>query len=228
VNRGEKMTENFFFKALFISLAAHTAILCAAYLSKINDPHYKAIHQHRIEISYNPAYKRAVDIREHPIRPAQRLDLSNNQKFLSDGTIPVSLVKDKPTLPFGMLYERKSERMHTMELSRRISIMPITSEKINNPVYAAYNEMVRDRIKERVYANYDKMEGGSVYLAFMLDQNGALTAAQIVPSKTTASAHLQEIAMRSLKEASPFPAFLKGMNLSEYPFNIEIQYQVSD
>jgi hypothetical protein len=72
------------------------------------------------------------------------------------------------------------------------------------------------------------MERGSVYLTFLLDQNGELKAAQIIPEKTDASPHLQEIAIRSLREASPFPAFLKGMNLSEYPFNIEIQYQVSD
>ncbi len=58
-NYCEKMTENFLFKAVFISLAAHTAILCAAYLSRINDPHYKAIRQNRVEISYKPVHKRA-------------------------------------------------------------------------------------------------------------------------------------------------------------------------
>ena len=115
----------------------------------MNDPHYKALHQNRVEISYKPSHRRAVDIREHPIKLAQQLDLSNNQKFLSDGTIPVSLVKERSMLPFGMLYERKPEHMRTMELSRKISIMPITSEKINNPVYAAYNEMVRERIEEK-------------------------------------------------------------------------------
>lgn len=222
------MTENFIFKALFISLAAHTAVLCVTYLSRINDPQYKAIRQNRIEVSYKPAYKRPADIREYPIRLAQRLDLNNNRRFFSNGTIPVSLVKEQHALPFGMLYESKTEHMRTMELSRRVSIMPIRSEKINNPVYAAYNEMVRDRIKERVYANYDKMERGSVYLTFLLDDRGVLKAARIISEKTDASEHLQEIALRSLREASPFPPFLKGMNLSEYPFNIEIQYQVSD
>lgn len=221
------MAENFIFKALFISLAAHTAVLCVSYWSKINDPHYKAIRQNQVEVSYRPVHQ-AADIREHPIRPAQRLDFSDNQKLFSDGTIPVSLVKDKPTLPFGMLFESKPEQMRTMELSRRVSITPIKSEKINNPVYAAYNEMVRDRIKEKVYENYDKMESGTVYLTFLLDDHGVLRDAKIIPEKTDASEHLQEIAMRSLRQASPFPAFLRGMNLSEYPFNIEIQYQVSD
>jgi len=222
------MTENFLFKAIFISLAAHTAILCFTYFTRVNDPQYKAIRQNRVEISYRPVHNRVVDIHEYPIRPSQKLDLSNNSKIFSDGSIPVSLVKDRPELPFGMFYERKPEHMRSMELSHRISITPIRSEKINNPVYAAYNEMVRDRIKEKVYQNYDKMEAGSVYLTFLVDQSGALMEARIIEEKTTASEHLQEIALRSLKEASPFPAFLKGMNLTEYPFNIEIQYQVSD
>ena len=184
--------------------------------------------QHRVEISYSPEHKKHVDIREHPIKPAQKLDLSNNVKLFSDGSIPVSLSKDKATLPFGMLYERRPDHMRAMELSHRISIMPIKSEKINNPVYAAYSEMVRDRIKEKVVQNYDKMEKGSVYLTFLLDEHGELKAAQIIQEKTNASEHMQEIAIRSLKEASPFPPLLKGMNLTEYPFNIEIQYQVSD
>jgi len=222
------MTENFLFKAIFISLAAHTAVLCVAYFGKLHDSHFKAIRQNQIEISYKPIHKRAMDIRQRPIRPARRLDLSNNQRFFSDGTIPVSLVKERSSLPFGMFDERKPDLMRAMELSHKISIMPITSEKINNPVYAAYNEMVRDRIKEKVYENYDRMDAGSVYLTFLLDEHGVLKAAQIIPEKTTASEHLQQIAMKSLREASPFPPFLKGMNLSEYPFNIEIQYQVSE
>ena len=213
---------------MFISLAVHTAVLSFTFFSRVNDPQYKAMLQHRIEISYNPVHKKHVDIREHPIKPAQKLDLSNNAKMFSDGSIPVSLSKDKTALPFGMLFERKPEHMRTMELSHKVSIRPIKSEKINNPVYAAYSEMVRDRIKEKAGENYDRIERGTVYLTFLLDEHGELKAAQIIQEKTNASEHLQEIAIKSLREASPFPAFFKGMTLSEFPFNIEIQYQVSD
>ena len=224
------MSENFFWGALLLSLTIHTSILWGTYLLKAKDLHYKAMGPNHVEISYKPFHHhRAVDIREYPIRPAQQLDLSNNSRiFSSDGTIPISLVKEKQTLPFGMLYERKSERRITMQLSRRISVAPIESEKINNPAYAAYSEMVRSRIKEKVYQNYDKMEKGSVYLTFILDDRGVLAVSKIIPEKTDASGHLQEISLRSLKEASPFPHFLRGMTLPEYTFNIEIQYQVSD
>lgn len=223
------MSENFFWGALLISLTIHTTVLCGTYFLKENDPRYKAMRPNRVEISYKPFHHRAVDIREYPIKLAQQLDLSNNQKFFSaQGTIPVSLVKEKQALPFGMLYERKPEHLRSMQLSRRISIAPIESEKINNPAYAAYSEMVRSRIKEKVYQNYDKIEKGSVYLTFILDDHGVLKVAKIIPEKTDASGHLQDISLESLKEANPFPNFLRGMTLPEYTFNIEIQYQVSD
>jgi TonB family protein len=222
------MTENFLIKAIFISLAAHTTVLWVTFLNRINEPHHKTNVSNQVEVSYRPAHRRSADMREYPIRMAQHLDLSNYSRSLSDGTIPVSLVKERPALPYGMMEEHKPERMRALESSRRVSITPIKSEKINNPVYAAYNEMVRERIKEKVYANYDKIQRGTVYLTFLLNEQGVLKAARIIPEKTDASEHLQEIAMRSLREASPFPPFLKGMNLTEYPFNIEIQYQVSD
>ena len=223
------MSEDFFWGALLISLTIHTSVLWGTYLFKENDPHYRAMRPRHVEISYEPFHRRAVDIREYPIRPAQQLDLSNSTKlFSNDGAIPISLVKGKQTLPFGMQYERKPEGLHTMQLSRRVSIRPIASEKINNPAYAAYSEMVRSRIKEKVYQNYDKMERGEVYLTFILDDHGVLKVSKIIPEKTNASSHLQEISLQSLQEASPFPSFLRGMTLPEYTFNIEIQYQVSD
>ncbi|MDE2222664.1 MAG: hypothetical protein KGK03_06305 [Candidatus Omnitrophica bacterium] len=222
------MAENFIFKALFISLTAHTVILCAAFLTKINNHHYAALKRKQVEITYRPMRRRQVDIRQYPIRPSQRLDLSNNRKLFDQGTVPVSLGHEKSMLPFRMFDEHKPEHFSTMELNRRVFIKPITSAKINNPVYALYNEMIRDRIKEKVYANYDRMEAGVVYLTFLLDKHGVLRAARIIPGKTNASEHLQEISMRSLRQASPFPPFLKGMNLEEYSFNIEIQYQVND
>ena len=222
------MTENFLFKALFISLAAHTAIICVTYFNRMNDPHYKALRENRIEISYKPIRKHSVDIREHPIKLAQHLDLSNDQKLFSAGDFPVSLVKEKPALPMGMFYERRPEHMREMELSHRISIMPIKSEKINNPVYSAYGDMVRSRISEQAYKNYDKLEAGTVYLAFLVDKQGMLLDARIVPEKTNASEHLQDIAMRSLKGASPFPPAFKGMSLEEYSYDIVVEFQVSD
>ena len=221
------MSENFIWKALFISLTIHTVVMCVSFW-KIQDPRQKINRQKRVEISYKPRQKKQADIQERPIKPTQQLDLQKDNLMPQSGGVPINLVKEKQMLPANMMYERKPERSRSLQGTRRVSITPIKSEKINNPAYAAYNEMVRSRIEAKVYQNYDKIETGTVYLTFMVDSKGTLMAAQVIQEKTNASDHLQEISLNSLKQASPFPGFLNGMTLPEYTFNIEVQYQVHE
>lgn len=225
------MTENFIIKAMVFSLAAHAAVLWVAYFNKITDPHYKAIHQSRVEITYRNIHRRSADIREHPIKPSQSLDLSNTQKLFGNDGIPVGLVKESMMMPFGM-DKVKPQHMRDMELSHKIVLKPVISEKINNPVYTVYRDMVRDRLKEKVdeiaRQRYNKLEEGHVFIAFVLDNQGAIKEAHIIPEKTDASEHLQSLVQDSLREANPFAPFMKGMSLSEYPLEIEIDFQVND
>lgn len=197
---------------------------------KLNDPKQKAMVQKRVEISYRAPQPKVADVQQRPIKPSQKLDLNNTMQASSAGAIPVKLAKEEAKVPGQMaaMYERRSEKVRSLQMTRKVSITPIKSEKMNNPAYTAYSEMVRSRIKENVYRNYDRIEQGRVYLTFIIGSNGALKAAQIIEEKTNASKHLQDISMISLKEASPFPVFLKGMSFPEYTFNIEVQYQVGE
>ena len=221
------MFNHFFPKALFISLAVHTVFMCgslwrhepkAGYLRK----------NHGVEIMYRPQVSKKIpDTREHPAKPVQPLDLKNALMNPSDGTIPLKLGKEEGLAKNFMMVERKPEQIRSTHMESRISVTPIKSEKINNPAYAAYNEMIRSRIENKVYENYRKMEAGTVYLTFIIDSNGELKGARIIEEKTHASQNLKDTSLKSL-QASQFPPFLKGMTLPEYTFNIEIQYQVRD
>lgn len=221
------MLDNFLPKALFISLTLHTVFICSSLLWQI--PHSRQAARDRgVEIAYKPTGPKKPDVRERPIKPSQRLDLKNVSMAPSDGTIPLKLAKERQPLTRNfMMYERKPEHIRSAPISHRVSITPISSEKINNPAYAAYNEMVRSRIEEKVYENYRKMEAGTVYLTFVLSSDGTLKASQIIDDKSHASQNLKDISIQSLHD-SRFPPFLKGMTLPEYTFNIEIQYQVRD
>ena len=222
------MVDNFLPKALFISLTVHTLLVCGGYFLKMPDIH-KAVKRDGIEIAYRPASRpRDPDLKQRPIRPAQQLDLKNSSVIPLQGTVPVKLAKPGQGLPKNFtIYERKPQPIRSMQASSRVSVTPIRSVKINNPAYAAYNEMVRSRIEEKVYANFSKMEAGTVYLTFVLTSDGILRASQIIDEKTHAVRNLRDISVKSLKQAQ-FPPFLKGMTLPEYTFNIEIQYQVND
>lgn len=225
------MFDNFLPKALFISLTLHTVFVCSSLVWHM--PHVervaKANKAKTIEITYKAQVaKKAPDVREHPIKPAQQLDLKNTKVLPADGTVPLKLAKENQNVARNFkMYERKPEQIRSMQSMRRVSVVPIKSEKINNPAYAAYNEMVRNRIEEKVYANFSKMEGGVVYLTFIIVADGSLKASQIIQDKSNATQNLKDISMKSLQEAR-FPPFLKGMTLPEYTFNIEVQYQVRD
>lgn len=196
---------------------------------KYPDLHKDGVRSKGVEIAYRPAPRpRVPDLKQRPIKPSQQMDLKNSSVIPVQGMVPVKLAKPDQGLPKNFTVdERRPRIIRSMQASYRVSMTRIKSEKINNPAYASYNELVRRRIEEKVYANFSKMESGTVYLTFVLVSDGTLKAAQIIEAKSRATGNLQDISMKSLKQAQ-FPPFLKGMTLPEYTFNIEIQYQLND
>jgi hypothetical protein len=200
-------TDNFLFKALFLSLTIHTIFICTNYWMKL--PELKKVRDKRVEISYRPPNPQKLDIKRHVIKPAQKLDLQNSLLSAND-TIGVKLSQDKQSLKNLTMYDRKPIQIRSQQASH-VTVTPITSEKVNSPIYTSYQDRIRESIKERVYANYSHLDRGNVYLTFIIASDGSLKDYQIIDGK---EAH--------------FPPFLKGMTLPEYTFNIEIEYQVSD
>jgi hypothetical protein len=62
---------------------------------------------------------------------------------------------------------------------------------MNSPIYTSYQDRIRESIKERVYANYSKLDRGKVYLTFIISSDGSLKAYQIIDDKTNASQNLR-------------------------------------
>ena len=213
----------FLYRALFISLTLHTIFVCSTYWMKM--PQLKKSMEKRVEITYKPAVRQKLDITQHPIKPAQKLDLQNNSANTND-TIGVKMNKETEIFKSGTMYERKPTQLKSLP-ANYVRVVPITSSKMNSPIYTSYQDRIRECIKERVYANYSKLDRGKVYLTFIISSNGSLKAYQVINEKTAASQNLRYISTKSLKEAK-FPPFLKGMSLPEYTFNIEIEYQVND
>ena len=216
--------DDFLFKALFISLTIHTVYVCTNYWMKL--PQMKKVQEKRVEISYKPVAPQNLDIRQHAIKPAQKLDLQNPPSVNVSDTIGVKLGQEVQSLKNLTAFDRKPSQIKSMQ-ANYVTVTPIASEKINNPIYTTYQDRIREGIKERVYANYSKLDKGLVYLTFIISSNGSLKDYQIIDEKTKASQNLRYISTKSLKEAR-FPPFSKGMTLPEYTFNIEIEYQLSE
>ena len=127
--------------------------------------------------------------------------------------------------------QKKSRKITTLDLAKKITLPPLSTEKITNPKYLTYNDDMRDtisrNIKQRAYAyvNHPDFEVGEVYLTFVLASEGMLKDVKIIEGKTFANDYLREVALRSIKESNPFPPFPKGFDYPEFTFNLLISFQ---
>ncbi|MCK5083202.1 MAG: TonB C-terminal domain-containing protein [Candidatus Omnitrophica bacterium] len=127
--------------------------------------------------------------------------------------------------------QKKTHKITTLDLAKKITLPPLSTEKITNPKYLTYNDDMRDtisrNIKQRAYAyvNHPDFEAGEVYLTFMLASDGMLKGVKIIDEKTSANDYLREVALRSIKESNPFPPFPEGFDYPEFTFNLLISFQ---
>ena len=127
--------------------------------------------------------------------------------------------------------QKKTPKITTMDMSRKITLPPMGTTKITNPQYLTYNDDMRATISRNIkqraytYVNHPDFEAGKVYLTFVLASNGMLKQLQIIESKTLANDYLKTVALRSIRESSPFPPFPAGFNYPEFTFNLLISFQ---
>jgi len=111
-------------------------------------------------------------------------------------------------------------------VKKKITLPPIDLDKINNPSYISYYQIVREKIRRAAYQNYTRAEIGEAYLSFVISSDGSLKAVQLIEEKSSPSPYLREIALRSIKEASPFPNFPKELDYPHLSFNVVISFEI--
>ncbi len=98
----------------------------------------------------------------------------------------------------------------------------------NNPLYKNYYGIIRENIKKEAYRNYTKYEEGEVYLSFVISSEGALLDINLFKEKSKASEFLQNVALRSVKNAAPYPKFPAELNYPKLTFNVIISFELGD
>ena len=111
-------------------------------------------------------------------------------------------------------------------LKKRISLAPVEMNKINNPSYVSYYNLVREKIRRAAYQNYSHAETGEVYLAFLISNPGVLNNVRLIEEKSSGDIYLREIAMRSIRDAAPFPPFPKDLDYPQLSFNVIISFTI--
>ncbi len=106
------------------------------------------------------------------------------------------------------------------------AVTPLDIDKIDNPSYISYYQIVREKIKRAAYQNYSRTDVGEVYLSFIIARDGYLRDIRLAEDKSCVNVYLREIALRSLKDASPFPNFPKELDYPYLSFNVVISFEI--
>jgi TonB family protein len=111
-------------------------------------------------------------------------------------------------------------------IKKKITLPPIDMDKINNPSYITYYQIVREKIRRAAYQNYTRTETGEVYLTFVISNDGYLKEARLSEEKSSPNPYLREVALKSIKDASPFPNFPKELEYPHLSFNVIISFEI--
>lgn len=107
-----------------------------------------------------------------------------------------------------------------------IALSESSTEKLkDNPAYMDYYRLIREKIRNSAYQNYDTEAEGEIFASFLILQDGSLQSIQFNPGGTENKA-LYKIAQKSIENAVPFPVFPKELQDYQYlRFNIMIYFK---
>jgi hypothetical protein len=96
--------------------------------------------------------------------------------------------------------------------------------------YISYYRSVREKIRYYADKNYIK-EGsasqGEIFLSFVVTSSGELLHIMIIDARSAEDLLLRNLAINSIRDASPFPAFPQGMNQHQITFNVVISFELN-
>lgn len=223
---------------LTVSLLAHGVVLLR---SPDLNPFTPAPKKQDIKVRYvkqKPQTKPLLRASSNPNqqRPFTKPDplLKLDAKVIAGSRVPPPYIEQNksyrpqealPNRPLGIPKPTFSGS-NLIAIKRKIALPPIEMAKIDNPSYISYYQIVREKIRRSAYQNYTHNETGEVYISFIISYDGYIKDVRLIEDKTEASDYLKNIALKSVRSASPFPNFPKELDYPQLSFNIIISFEI--
>ncbi|MBF0484760.1 MAG: hypothetical protein HQL25_08670 [Candidatus Omnitrophica bacterium] len=225
------MSERIFQYCLIVSIVIHMILIVGlSWKIKLFSPRKRV----SVEVTYKSA-PRSSDASENKlemvkknIKPDPKKDLDILSKASSNLTFDQNSFKNIDKTPVDFKLDREYNHVTRHMSKEKVSIPLLDSKEISNPKYQGYNQVIRQRIKEHAYyyVVHPDFRSGEVYLTFVLNIKGELVAVRVIESRTKANDYLKNIAMQSVKDSAPFPAFPSDLKYPELTFNVVISFEV--
>lgn len=213
---------NYLIIGLLISLGAHGMLIAGL-------PHFSLDH---------PQKKDTVEVIYVKPKP-EPVTMQKREGILKDPVLAKQTAIVKPTPPPFVKPKEETAKVEkesakkpevaiaktpALEAKPAVTIPEVEQEKIKNPSYLSYYQLIRERIKRSAYQLYSSRERGEVYVSFIVRSNGQVIDTDLIEAKSSSNLHLRDIALRSIRNAAPFPLFPKELNYPDLSFNILITF----
>ncbi len=220
---------------VLISLAVHGVILA----QNPDFSFFRPVHPKKMQVNYvklpklepkqsNPQYKKLPEIkRDQAIKIPKTISSAK-------AAPPAVFIEAQPVFKRNRIITGRQTvfmkpdlaKPDTISIRKKVDLPPIDLEKANNPSYISYYQIVREKIRRAAYQNYTRTEMGEVFLSFVVSNQGYVREVRIVDEKSSDSLFLREIALLSVREASPFPVFPKDLDYPQLSFNVIVSFEV--
>ncbi len=205
--------------AVLISCSIHAFIIFGSRIFNIESPILteKNIKVTYVKIEEDRVKAKSQEVRREVVRkpPPPFID-PENIRIKNEVVSPKQPVSLKPAL-----ISLKEEGV----INKRVTLPAVELSKIDNPSYLNYYQIVREKIRRAAYRGYARNESGEVYISFSILSDGRLGNSVLVEEKSSGSVYLKDIALSSVKLASPFPRFPKDLDYPLLTFNVAISFE---
>ncbi len=116
-------------------------------------------------------------------------------------------------------------RTDIISVKKKITLPPVDIEKIKNPEYIQYYQLVREKIRRAAYHNYSLTDQGSIFMSFVISHNGSIQDVRFIPERSTGNEYLKGVALKSIYDAAPFPDFPRRLDYQQLSFNVVISFE---
>jgi outer membrane biosynthesis protein TonB len=226
-------SDRFFQYALIISLVTHTIILLRS-----PDLHLfnTASKPQKIEVSYTPSarikespFKTSSLNKDFPLKLPPKATLPQDIRHpLTDTDASQSLLKKnlESLRQQSVAMKPALAKPDTIAVKKKITLPDLAMDKIDNPSYTSYYQIVREKIRRAAYHNYTRTETGEIYLSFVIASDGTLKDTRFMEERSSTNYFLKQISLKSIREAAPFPAFPKELDYPQLSFNVIISFEI--
>lgn len=198
--------------SLVMSVIIHSAILAA--MNGINIPHGQEERKKPVVVDYVKQEKIPEERRQERVRNKVRAETP--QVYIPQKILMIA--KDKDLSPSAA--KKNSAK-------RALSDNTVKQAKLaSSKDYISYNQIIRQKILGNLKRRYnERYDEGNVAVTFTLNSNGTFFGLDVDKAHSSGTGALIEIASSSIREASPFPPFPKGLSVPKMSFSLIIEFR---